>query len=360
MDQNIVVRKLDEIIAAGKGRAAKGMESLQREYGMRRDWIVKPQNVGVEIGEDHVIRPVLESGVGAVDLTKFSRGQFLSRAGFPVAFADKILDHDLTGLLQHNLKTLLPAMSKEGILFRVVDGVAKGVLSSSYKRLDASPIFESYLTAALQQGMVPHDGMVTDTRAFMSFIVPEIVEIMPGEHVVIGAELRSSDYGRGAVELCISIMRLLCQNGMIGFDLMRKIHVGRRFNQAEFGDDSIIDISARTLELDTETVRSAINDVMGGMPKYTQLLTDGLKARATEDINLPLALATLKKQGMRKSMLDNVKSLYESPLPVELVPEEPGKWRFANILSMLANKAEGDEQKDLQDQAFTVLMPSAT
>ncbi len=47
--------------------------------------------------------------------------------------------------------------------------------------------------------------------------------------------------------------------------------------------------------------------------------------------------------------------MYEQTLPVEAVPQEPGAWRFANVLSLLVH--HGDAAKDLQQAAFEVIVP---
>ncbi len=45
----------------------------------------------------------------------------------------------------------------------------------------------------------------------------EVVQIAPGRKA-LGTELRASDYGRGALEFALMVVRLLCSNGMIGMN----------------------------------------------------------------------------------------------------------------------------------------------
>jgi hypothetical protein len=354
---NIALTALEKIVAKGKARVSNGIAALQNEYQMRKDFMVQPQGVTIDVDEKGLHTSIPNSG-GYLDLTPHSRTQLLSRSGVPQAYADKLIEYKQYDLLKTNMHTLMPVVSKDGMMFRVVGNTAKGIMSSSYRRIDASPMVETFVENCLRNGLIPHDGMVTDTRAFLSFLNPNIIEIFPGEYVVFGMEFRSSDYGRGAAEVDMSLLRLLCQNGMVGFDLLRKIHVGRRFDASEYDESGpLIDISARTIELDVTTVRSAITDVMKSADRYSKAITSWVQASEHDEVSMPELMASLKKKGIKKAIVDQVKTMYESPLPVELVPETPGMWRFANVISMLANSAEGDDKKDLQDVAFSYLVP---
>lgn len=354
---NVKSRALSELeryVSEGKEKATQGINKLAEEFGLRRDYMVKPS--AVAFAETPVLTPVVDGH--EYGLTPFSRGQLLGRAKIPQAFADSMEELKRPDLLRHNLRELLPAVSREGIMFRTVRNTAKGILSSSYRRMDASPLFEGYVAQSLRAGLVPYRGDVTDTRAYLSFLQPQVIEVMPNEYVVLGTELRSSDYGRGALEYDLSILRLLCQNGMVGMDIMRKVHIGRRFDGQEFGGGGVIELSNRTMELDTRTVRSALSDTISGMGKQMKALEETLKSRATEEVNLASALDKLKKSGVKKETIERVKTMYEAQLPIEALPEQPGLWRLANVVSMIANSTTGDEHLDLQDTAMSLLIPS--
>lgn len=356
MDRNVVVAKLDSIIAAGRDRAAIGMQQLAEEWGVRKDFMVRPGAVEIDVSSGQV-KPRFDGRT--FDLTAHSRSQLYDRAGIPQTFADRLVTLEQLPLLRHNIEWLLPKVSQDALLVRTVKGTAKGVLSSSYARIDASPMFEGFIERALKNGLLPYQGEVTDTRAMVSFIRPEIVEMSPGEFVVLGAELRTSDYGRGALQLALSILRLLCTNGMVGMDLFRKVHLGRRFDADTFGNGAVVELSEKTLALDAHTVRSALQDTVGGMDRHFKALTESVKARTNAEVNLQAALATLTRKGLRKEVVEKVKTMYEAELPVEAVPQAKNTWRFANVLALLANSAKGDEAKDLQDVAFEVLLPKA-
>jgi hypothetical protein len=353
----LALTKLEALVNAGKDRATQGLAALSHEWGIRHDMMVKPTSIDVEWKTDEdskIISPmqiVIENGHRASHaLTPHARGQLLSMADVPSRFADTLVENGMPDLLRENVRRLLAKTAPDGLLVREVGGTVKGVLSPSYRRMDSSPLFESFVEQATASGLVPHDGMVTDTRAFLSFLRPEVTELLPGEHVVFAVELKGSDYGNGAVDLALSIWRLLCTNGMIGTSLFRKVHLGRRFDG--FGDGNVVQLSDATVNLDTKTIASGMRDIMKALPAQIEGMTSAIREQATGEVNLSTALSKLSKAGLRKATVEKVKALYETEQPVESLPEMPGKWRLSNVLSLIANGTkDGDEAHDLRELA---------
>lgn len=349
----LAVEKLNTIIANGAARMTQGLEAMAREFGMRNDFVVKPSAIDVSIAGDEDPTVDLTFDGKVFRPTHHARGQFLQASGIPSNFADHVLKHD-PELLRENVRRLLPRVSPEGLLVRTVGDTAKGVLSPSYRRMDASPIFEEFAKVALRNGLVPNAGQVTDTRCFLSFVKPEIVTLATDEHVVFGAELRTSDYGNGALQLTITILRLLCLNGLIGTDVLRKVHLGRRFEAADRAD--VVALSSRTIALDTATVRSALADSTKALGNQMKALEGTLRETVgNTELNLPAALQKLTKAGVKKEIVERVKTMYGEQLPVEAVPQAPGAWRFAQIAALIAKSEQGDAAKDLEEAAFRAI-----
>lgn len=354
---------LRKIIETGRGKAAAGLEALQKEFHLRKDYRVRASAVDVDLEKTEsgfLWKPVLVDKAGhrtAFEPTPHARGQFLNRAGIPSMFVDTLEAHGLGDLLRENVLNLLPREAPDGLLVRTVGSAAKAFLSPAYKCLDNALFFDTFVEQALAAGLVPYRGDVSDTRGFLSFLRPEIIEIAPGEFVVPGTELRGSDYGNGAQELNAILLRLLCLNGATGYDLFRKIHIGRRFDASEFGTDNVVQLSQKTIELDVRTVRSALTDTMKGVTKHLSALTESVREAVAKEVDVDSTIAGLKKKGLKAKSLEKVKALYDNEaLPVEALPQAPGAWRLSNALSLLANSTPDlDEAADLRDAAFAVL-----
>lgn len=364
----VAQQKFSKMVDDGRARAMRGMEALHAEYRIRRDYMAKPSGLDVRLrpvrGQDEATTPkaselvVDVKGGGVFTLTHHAQNQLLAAADVPVKFAETLREHELGDLLRYNIAKLLPKTSPDGLLIREVSGTVKGVLSPSYRTMDASPMFEAFISQAMQTGLVPHSGEVTDTRAFVQFLRPQVIEIFPGEHVVFGVELKNSDYGNGALDLVQTIWRLLCTNGAIGNSMFRKVHLGRRFDGYGEGDN-VIRLSAKTVELDTKTMQSALHDTMKQLPAHIDATVETLRSVGGAEVKLTEAIAKLGKAGLKKATLEKVKALYETEQPVESLPSQPGAWRFSNVLSLLANSAQGDEAHDLREFAYSVLTPKA-
>jgi hypothetical protein len=223
--------------------------------------------------------------------------------------------------------------------------------------MDGSPLYEAFVTESLKAGLVPHSGLVSETRSFIQFIQNRMIEILPGEFAVFGIELRNSDYGNGALALAVTLWRLLCTNGMVGTDLLRRVHLGKRFE--DFGSDSVIKLSDRTKALDVATLTSGLRDAMKALPEHIDATVESIRAVATDEVPLRTRLDLLGKRGLTKATLEKVKALYETEQPVEALPTQPGAWRFGNVLGLLANSGNvtADEAHDLRDLAFEVMKP---
>jgi hypothetical protein len=347
-DNQVAIAKLEAIVREGVGRAQRGWSALESEANARVDLMAKPTAIDVVMDEKGVFT------VGVQDrrfvATPHAKTQMLARASIPLAFADTCQQRGDPDLLRFAFSRLLPKVSDEGLLIRAVGPTVKGVLSPAYRRMDARFIFEAFIRKAKEYGLVPYRGEVTDTRVLFSYIEPKVRTVAPGEHMVLGVDLRTSDYGNGKLALSMFVLRLLCLNGLTGMDLFSRVHLGRRF---DFSDQEGVE--------NTAAVQSALGDTLKSLPPHMEALEKLIVNAAAPDekFSIARALETLRKQGVKKAVTERVKALYEAQMPVEALPQDPGPWRFANVLSLIANGKPGesfsDDAVDLQDAAFLQL-----
>lgn len=349
--------KLQRIVDDGRASVTKALEEIQNEFASRSDLMVRP--AGVDFIVDGGIRPVIQDVPHAV--TSHATGQLLERAGIPHVFANKLIGLGESELLRMNLKKLTDRMEDDGILIRRVNGqngnkLIKGWLSPSYKRMDASPIFETFIGRSLNKGFVPYRGLNTDYRYQISMVFPRIFNPTPQEFMVFGMSLTTGDYGNQSLEIDLLMLRIVCMNLAIGYDLFRKVHLGSRFQMQE-GD--IVQISEKTVHLDTQTIASAIGDVVDSGQEHIKLLEHKITKSADEILSeggQKRVYETLRKR-FRKEIADQVKTTYELPQEIELLPSGQNLWRMSNAISLVAKGVERlDEKVDLEREAMSVLM----
>lgn len=350
--QEQVKSKLVSIIQRGETELAAGLDSINREWSARKDMIVRPGALKLDVAANGTITPRINGDT--YQLTDHSRGQLLARANIPGNYFDKMVNTGATRLARANLVQMLRRTSADGLMLREVNGTVKGVMSSSYKRVDTAPIFEHFYTQAVDNGMVPLRAVLTDTRAGITMIGRNYREIAPGEHVVFGMQISNSDYGAGAVLVNLLVLRVICVNLATGIDIFRRVHLGRRF-QAE---SDYVQLSQETQDLDAAAIASAVKDAVASGHRYLKHVYSHLKDTAEKPVNLAAALENLKKGGFSKEDLAAVESTYNNQaLPVEVLPPVQSRWRLSNVLSHLAQSKEGDKKLEFERAGFQILFP---
>lgn len=234
-------------------------------------------------------------------------------------------------------------------LVRSVLNQVRGVLSSSYRRLDSRPLVEAFAEECQKVGAVPVNGTVTDTRIALKAVVPIVYTPVPGEAMVFGIEWSNSDFGHGKHSLRVFLERLWCLNGATLENALGQVHLGR-----EISDD--IEISERTRNLDTQASMSALRDVMqatlskGAVEKVCQAI-QAAQSQGVEWRNVKGALG----KRLLKGELDEAEKLFKSEEVVTL-PAGQSRWRASNVLSWMAGKSEDPNRKlDLQRLAGEIL-----
>jgi hypothetical protein len=363
MYQDLIRSKVAAIMEKGKANVANGIREIQAEFMGREDLVVRPKALEFDVDEKGIFPVVLaaEDRIRRqndlrLNLTGYAQDQLLERARIPKIFYDRLQDLGEHGLMRHNLMELLPKTSPEGILIRHINGTAKGVLSTAYRRVDASPVIEAFFTATIGAGYVPYRANNTATRYAVTLARPVIYTPMINpdgkpEVILMGLQVTTSDYGKGALNLNLVILRIWCANLAYGNNVLRQIHLGRRIE----GEGDVIELSRRTIELDTRATASAIRDVVKGADKQFDALAVRIQGAAEKEVDINKAIADLRKKGMGKETTDKVKILFETEQPVETLPAGGSAWRLSNVLSLLANTATGDEQLDLQEAAFAAI-----
>lgn len=345
--------KLQTVIDEGRNNVQTALMAIQDEFANRKDMIVKPKAMNFEISKNG-IRPII--GDQTFSLTGHSAGQLLSKSHIPKVYSDYLLELEEFNLLKTNLNTMLPRTSEDGMLIRRVDSTIKGVLSPSYRRIDGSPILESFVQSAINERFVPYMGMNTDYRMQLRFILPEMFEIAKDEFVVYGVALTTGDYGSSAMNLETFILRIWCKNLALGQSMLRKIHIGKRF---EATDDVTQLFSDKTHALDSETVASAVSDTIKSSVTHIEYLSNTVKTATEKEVDVNVALEKLRKLGMTKAVADKIKAVYTTDTPIELLPQQKSAWRLSNAISLIA-KSDGltsDQTIDLEKQAYSVMTP---
>lgn len=343
--------RLDQIVRDGITKAGPVIERVLSV--IPEDRIVATKRVGWDIDEKGRVVGRTPDGT---DLRFHSHalGQVFERGKIPGAYAKSLLDSPAPEdawqreLLKHIL-TEHYAHQDSRALVRSVDGEVRGWLSDHYRRLDDRALLDSFIGEAQRAGAVPFEGVASDLRSSIRVILPEIIEPVPGEVLVLGASWTNANFGGAAYGISAFLLRLVCLNGAIGSSQLRQIHLGGRLPEN-------ITFSAETYAKDTETMVSATRDVVRGAlgPAARDTLIAGIREAASGDFDFGARWKAISKS-LTKGEQESVRSAFEGD-DVVMLPPGKNAWRFSNALSWVANTAKDGERKiELQALAGSVL-----
>jgi hypothetical protein len=282
--------------------------------------------------------------------------QFCGRADVPMAMYRKLVDNHSTdgwgpGLMAHIFNEMYDNMGdRKSFLARSYDTQLRGWLSTSYRRLDSRPLLDAFLGATKAVGMIPIKGYASDTRVTMKSLLPKVFEPAENEVVSFGASWENSDYGNGAHNIRVFVLRLFCTNYAIADEGIRQIHLGKRLGEN-------ISFSQATYDLDTAASASAINDIVNGSlsPERIQAMCGAIEEAASEQIKDPGKFLERMKSSLTKGEREHITAKFNTP-DVQLLPPGNTTWRMSNAISLFANEVEDSERKvELMKIAGTVI-----
>ena len=161
--------------------------------------------------------------------------------------------------------------------------------------------------------------------------------------MAFGITIHNSDYGDGSYWLRAFMVRLVCLNGMLGEDLLRQVHLGKRL-----GED--ISFSQKTHDLDTKALTSATTDLVSHIlePRQIESRMDKIKQAAEEEIDPKKQLAAITKAArLTKGEAAQVAEIYNGP-DVEMLPPGNTNWRLSNAISLFAHSPDMDPSRGLE------------
>lgn len=235
-------------------------------------------------------------------------------------------------------------------LLRSINGEVRGFMSDKYRRLDVLPILSAVVQEAREAGAVAINATTSDIQTSFKMVIPEIIEAYPGEFGAYGFEFVNSDYGARMVMIRIFWLRPACLNGAVLSRQLGQVHLGRAIPDE-------IELSVKTMELDTETMVSAARDVTKSilLPETVTNTIDLIKVQAGTEVSWQ-AVEKKLTSALSKGDLKLVKDYFEGEDVINLPPVR-SNWRAAQALGFMAKTADGDRKIDLEELAGKLIAP---
>lgn len=365
----VMQKKVDKVLEGGRARASVVLDYVRENVpadtvapAARISWAAPNADTSAPLAADQVpalLDHVLDQaeaaraaaprsglivtiGDSVLPVHRHAALQAAERGGIPRGFAGELFDGNpgRRDLLALALGRLLGEQPGKRFLLRKVKGQLLSFLSDSYRRLDSRPILNSYAEACAELGLVPYDGSVSDTRWSIRALLPYIFEPIPGEAMVYGFGLSSSDHGDGTLQAWDYSERAACCNGMTHEAALRVVHLGKKLS-----DDFAF--SQRTYDLDTRASASAVADVVRARMAPPAIERRQAEIRAAHEARIERASVPgrLRAAGLGKAEIENATKVFEVGA-VEVVPPGDTMWRLSNAVSWLAHETESQTRKD--------------
>jgi len=200
---------------------------LDRQRQAKRDFIVDTR--AMEFGldqDDGIVLNVKEIDAPPMRLRPVAHQQFASVNGIPKVYYDRMLG-DAPDLLATNLNHWLRNQPAQRML-RTIDGEARALLSDRYRPLDNYDLAQTVLPKLTELEAEVKSCAITEDRFYIKAVSPRIEgEVKQGDLIQAGIVVSNSEVGLGALRLEELDFRLVCLNGMIRAQAVRKAHLGR-------------------------------------------------------------------------------------------------------------------------------------
>lgn len=242
-------------------------------------------------------------------------------------------------------------------LFRNVDGVVRGFLSTSYKRLNTREIFMKFIETAEELGLPLVGALEGSARDYLEVIDPHLMEIhTPNNGVELyarGFMLKNGDFGGAKLEGRSYWLKAVCLNGAVGQTYLKEVHLGSRLSQDFM-------FSLETVSKDTEVRALMIRDSMRyAFSERNRMFEEAQIVEASETtVDLKQKIEHLPKLGINKTEKLAIEELLMKRDDEDGITGRPSMLMLSNAVSAYANRIDnGERKRELQqiagDMIFT-------
>ncbi len=233
---------------------------IRRQAETKRDFLADTRELTLLNGSElHV------GSQGEFALRPLAHDQIADHLEIPRRYYERLRSGH-PGLLDANVNGLLRAISSRRLV-RTLDGQARAYLSDRYRRLDNDELAEAVLPVLGDiPGLEVVSCEITESRLYLKATTARVVgEVKKGDQVQAGVLISNSEVGQGSLLVQPLVYRLVCLNGMIAGDSVRRYHVGRQIDCDDalgvYRDETLIaDDRAFWLKV-RDVVRAAVSEV---------------------------------------------------------------------------------------------------
>lgn len=312
---------------------------IQRVEDSKKDFIAPTQQLWTEVTADKQIQLKVE-GNGAYNINEVAHNQLGDRLGIPRKYYQR-MQATAPDLLTTNINAWF-RKEPENRMIRTLDGNVRAVLSDRYRPLDNYIIAHAALPVlcetAQQGNLTIKSSQITDRRLYIQCTFPKIQgEVKAGDVIQAGIAISNSEVGLGAFNVEMLIYRLVCSNGMIREQSMKKYHVGKRIDTGEEITSDFYRLETR--QADDKAFMMKIEDTIRHSfnPQAFQIELTRLQKASNNTIPVTAVDSTIQEVTKRYNMSDSDSN---SILGYLIADGDLSQWGIANAVTRMAHDTE--------------------
>jgi hypothetical protein len=234
---------------------------LDRQAASKKDYLADTRKLSMEATQNGV---VLQGINGGLSIRNTAHQQLSQTLGIPKTYYDKMLTEQ-PDLLAMNVNRWLHAQPARKMV-RTLDGGVRAFLSESYRPLDNLDLATAVLPklAGLEAQVL--SGEVTENRLYIKAVTARIQgQVKKDDVIQAGVVISNSEVGLGRLVVEALDYRLVCLNGMIREEAIRKTHVSRRAGNGDVLEDAREYFRDETRKADDHAFFLKVQDATGAM-----------------------------------------------------------------------------------------------
>jgi hypothetical protein len=357
---SLLAKKLNEHLNGRAKPVAEAIAKIERTGTLLDDYIAPVTSLEFIRDTDRVnlnLRGIANVNYDAFRLHDHAQGQIADKLGVPPSYLKSLIGGKdwQKNLSVDIMNTHSANITRERVLVRTVEGEVRGFLSDKYRRLNSMEIFVAFLLAAQQNGNVLVDAHSGETKGFLEVINPNIIEFdtpLNGRNfAAIGARIRNSDFGDGALEVYQFLLMVRCMNGLVGESRLKEFHLGGRIPDN-------ISISEDTYRKDTAAKAALVGDIMKSLytGDNTTAMIERIKGASAKEVDIVKEVERLPKLGLTMTESDAVGKVLMENNPDNGLQGSATLWKLVNGLTAVARDAAPERKRELELIAGNMLV----
>lgn len=213
--------------------AGQGIDSVAQtilaQRSLKKDYVADTR--ALKVTDEGRLAFTIKDQPIEFDATNLCLRQIGDRVGIPAKYVDRMMT-EAPALLARNVNHWFASKPEKRMLRTLQNGsnIARAFLSDGYRPLDNIDISAHILPKLGEAGCEIKSAAITDSRLYIQAIIPRMEKAIAkvGDVVQSGVVISNSEVGCGSLWIEHMVYTLRCTNGMIGSNVVKRSHVGRK------------------------------------------------------------------------------------------------------------------------------------